>query len=182
MRKNIANKEKQVIGNKCCNCGSEKDLEYHHIVPIALGGNDIISNLVCLCYGCHSLIHHGDKKQINHSELIKSALRKSKKRLGKAKKTLFVPNEVSNRYQQFIKGGFSKVAYAKMCNISRPTLDKYLKVMKCKELLLKEGASKKFIENYQLYENGKINKEDFSKILNLSIESIDKYEKIIESI
>lgn len=42
--------------NKCINCGKEAS-ELHHVIPLALGGNDIDSNKVWLCIKCHSLIH-----------------------------------------------------------------------------------------------------------------------------
>ena len=45
-------------GNVCCNCGSDKDIEWHHIVPIEIGGNDVPSNIVPLCYDCHKAVTH----------------------------------------------------------------------------------------------------------------------------
>ena len=59
-------KEKGVI---CCNCQSEKDIQYHHIVPISSGGFDVISNIAPLCSKCHALIH--SKKAMASSTLIK---------------------------------------------------------------------------------------------------------------
>lgn len=44
-------------GNVCCNCGDNKNIEFHHIVPLSLGGKDILTNIVPLCNHCHSLIH-----------------------------------------------------------------------------------------------------------------------------
>jgi len=41
----------------CINCGKEA-AELHHIVPLALGGNDIDSNKVWLCIECHNKIHN----------------------------------------------------------------------------------------------------------------------------
>ena len=47
MKRQKANKKIQnVVGNICCNCGETDHIEYHHIVPLALGGNDIESNIV----------------------------------------------------------------------------------------------------------------------------------------
>ena len=43
--------------NICINCGKKAD-ELHHVVPLALGGNDIDSNKVWLCTDCHSIIHN----------------------------------------------------------------------------------------------------------------------------
>ena len=68
-------------GNKCVNCGIEKNIIFHHIVPLALGGKDILSNIVPLCDNCHFLLHHGVNKKgdINHSFLIKEGLNKTRK-------------------------------------------------------------------------------------------------------
>lgn len=42
---------------ECCNCGSDKQIEYHHIVPLCFGGKDEISNIVPLCKSCHCKAH-----------------------------------------------------------------------------------------------------------------------------
>lgn len=45
-------------GNICCNCGDNRNIEFHHIVPLSLGGKDILTNIVPLCNRCHNLIHN----------------------------------------------------------------------------------------------------------------------------
>ena len=72
-RRTLTKKDKEEIGLKCCNCGSTSDLQYHHIIPIAIGGKDINSNICCLCYKCHYKLHHNGKenKVNNYGELIK---------------------------------------------------------------------------------------------------------------
>lgn len=40
-----------------------------------------------------------------------------------------VPQKVKDLYDIYANGTISKTDYAKMCNVSRPTLDKYLKTM-----------------------------------------------------
>lgn len=40
-----------------------------------------------------------------------------------------IPQKVKDMYDLFNTGAISKTDYAKMCNVSRPTLDKYLKVI-----------------------------------------------------
>lgn len=48
------------LGCTCGNCGrdnTEIPIEYHHIVPLALGGTNNINNLVALCTDCHKLAH-----------------------------------------------------------------------------------------------------------------------------
>ena len=49
----------RIKGEVCVNCGSSEKIEYHHIVPLALGGNDYLSNIVPLCYRCHKAAHNG---------------------------------------------------------------------------------------------------------------------------
>ena len=58
-RKYVSDDVKKILGNKCCNCGTDKAIEYHHIVPIMFGGNDIPSNMVAICHSCHRAIHYG---------------------------------------------------------------------------------------------------------------------------
>ena len=77
-RRTLTQSDKEEIGLKCCNCGSEEDLQYHHIIPIAIGGQDINSNMCCLCYKCHQLIHFGKSKSINHNELVKQGQAKAR--------------------------------------------------------------------------------------------------------
>lgn len=55
------NQVTELYGAKCVNCGSGDEVEFHHIVPIALGGRDIPSNVAPLCYTCHKAAHTGRK-------------------------------------------------------------------------------------------------------------------------
>lgn len=41
-----------------------------------------------------------------------------------------IPNNVKEKYELFLNGAISKTEYAKMCSISRPTLDKYIRIIK----------------------------------------------------
>lgn len=63
----------------CVNCGAPATCE-HHIVPIALGGNDIPSNKVPLCDKCHGAIHSVSFGEgcLSHGELIRRGLQKKK--------------------------------------------------------------------------------------------------------
>jgi tetratricopeptide (TPR) repeat protein len=40
-------------GGKCVNCGSEVDIEYDHIIPLAKGGSSTIQNIQILCKKCN---------------------------------------------------------------------------------------------------------------------------------
>lgn len=48
---------KVALGCTCVNCGSTEDIEYHHIVPICVGGTNKMSNIVPVCRICHISIH-----------------------------------------------------------------------------------------------------------------------------
>ena len=48
-------------GFKCRNCGSQKDLQVHHIVQKKDGGSDRPANLITLCEECHTAHHNGKK-------------------------------------------------------------------------------------------------------------------------
>lgn len=38
---------------RCAKCGSHKDLEWHHMIPLKDGGKTIEANMICLCRECH---------------------------------------------------------------------------------------------------------------------------------
>lgn len=133
---NLTEKEKNIIGKKCCNCGKEEDLEYHHIVPLSMGGSNNLSNLCCLCYSCHSLIHFGKKKNINHSEATKIGLQKAKEKdikLGLKKGTKLITKKSVEAKQKILElnydfnGSLSNEDTYKKIGISRNTFYKYKK-------------------------------------------------------
>lgn len=51
-------------GSVCVNCGSSVGIEWHHIVPLFLGGTDVASNIVSLCHACHCAAHRG--RHVSH--------------------------------------------------------------------------------------------------------------------
>jgi hypothetical protein len=64
-------------GYLCRNCGVTAT-HAHHIVPVAAGGFDVLSNLAALCDECHGLVHGGNFT--NLSALTKAGLQKAKER------------------------------------------------------------------------------------------------------
>jgi len=41
------------VNNRCERCLSSENLEFHHRVPLSLGGSSILENCVVLCENCH---------------------------------------------------------------------------------------------------------------------------------
>ena len=134
MRRNLSEKDKKEIGIQCCNCGSKEELEYHHVVPISLGGRDTNSNIVCLCYRCHQKIHYGESKHGLHSSVIKMGLevaRKKGKKLGRP--ATGVPKEFIKEYNKLQSGEYgniSVVQFAKLQGIAVSTFYKYVGILK----------------------------------------------------
>lgn len=54
---------------KCELCGSERELQAHHIIPVTCGGTDDKENLLCVCKRCHALL-------TPHSLLVKLGQKK----------------------------------------------------------------------------------------------------------
>ena len=53
-REQTVNMRKVIQENvKCELCGSRRNLEAHHIIPIVYGGDDSLENLLCVCASCH---------------------------------------------------------------------------------------------------------------------------------
>lgn len=40
---------------RCERCWSKRDLEFHHTLPIKLGGKSIVDNCIVLCHNCHNI-------------------------------------------------------------------------------------------------------------------------------
>lgn len=41
-------------GGRCVECGARFDLQYDHVIPLALGGASTLENLQILCAGCNA--------------------------------------------------------------------------------------------------------------------------------
>ena len=60
---------KDMLGDKCANCGSKDLVEYHHVVPLVHGGTNNLGNIVPLCHECHLKAHN----KHNHGDAYKKA-------------------------------------------------------------------------------------------------------------
>lgn len=94
MRRAIRGEFKKSIiamhGNRCMNCGSATDIQWHHIVPLHNGGYDIASNIVPLCKVCH--------KCVTESELLLTSSLRAYKSGGRKRKAPKNHEEILDRY------------------------------------------------------------------------------------
>jgi 5-methylcytosine-specific restriction endonuclease McrA len=44
-------------GRTCSECGSKKNLQRHHNIPLSKGGQHSIANITVLCVDCHNKKH-----------------------------------------------------------------------------------------------------------------------------
>ena len=51
----------RIHNNRCANCGSDKELVFHHIVPLSQGGKHTVTNISLLCAACHQTVHRYGK-------------------------------------------------------------------------------------------------------------------------
>lgn len=47
-------------GTVCVNCADTENIEYHHIVPLEVGGTNRFTNIAPVCLTCHMKIHMGN--------------------------------------------------------------------------------------------------------------------------
>lgn len=112
----------------CINCGSNENIHLHHVVPLALGGNDISSNKVPLCGKCHALVHGFKDRGVHWKELQRAGIEKTKaegKNYGRPSKKK--PNNWNIIYEKYIKKENTATELIKMCNVSKTTFYKWLK-------------------------------------------------------
>ena len=123
----------------CANCGSTKDLEWHHIVPLSKGGHHIKSNTVCLCHKCHNLVHGKKGTGINHSELTKIGIEKARqegKQIGLKTGTklhTYKGDKIKKyikKYSKDFNGDLSDEKCIELIHCARNTYYKYKKELK----------------------------------------------------
>lgn len=120
---------KEKCGSVCASCGSSENIEYHHIVPLFLGGSDELSNIVPLCHRCHEAAHNGRHMTEYRSE--KAGGRKSNKSDEEAFKVfdMFVGGEIGKRKAQELLGYSSRTGIT-----DRAQFKKYAKMKGIKEV------------------------------------------------
>lgn len=66
-------------GTVCVNCADTENIEYHHVVPLEVGGTNRFTNIVPVCLTCHMKIHMGNFVSADRiAKMQKNAGRKRK--------------------------------------------------------------------------------------------------------
>lgn len=73
----------QEISNECRYCQSTEALTIDHIIPKAVGGQDVLENFQVLCRHCNSIKHNMTEKELK--EWLLGFISKYEKRLEKAR-------------------------------------------------------------------------------------------------
>jgi hypothetical protein len=122
------------LKNECANCGATDNLHIHHVVPLALGGTNRISNLVKLCTACHSKIHGVN---LTKAKILQRAGIERAKREGKYNgrpKTYTDDNpkvqEAINMYMNRSKNGLTVRKISEITGISEATLYRAVRRLK----------------------------------------------------
>lgn len=113
-------KIKEEHGNTCANCGSGENIEYHHIVPIFLGGTNKISNIIPLCHKCHQAAHKG-RNVSRYKNKSNPGGRKTNKTDDDAYRIfdMYTNGEIGNRKAQELFGYSSRTHVAQLAQFKR---------------------------------------------------------------
>lgn len=88
----------------CCNCGEVENIQLHHIVPLALGGTNHLTNICTICEDCHYKVHG---KNVNMTTLAKEGIKRAKERgviFGRPKKN---DEKVIQSIEKYLAGEIS---------------------------------------------------------------------------
>lgn len=132
-RRKIKRTLKKIKGTVCINCHKDcqDNIEYHHVVPLCIGGNDIISNIVPLCKECHTAIHNTEESPLCIKNLVEAKkIIDENISIGRPKIT---KNELPKSFIDFyplIKNKKKNITQAaKELHLSRTTIYKYIKLI-----------------------------------------------------
>ena len=121
MRQTVSNDIKNAVGKICCNCGTSENIEYHHIVPLSLGGNDVVTNIVPLCHRCHKVAHCG--QHLSHYTKSANSGRKPKASVEKHSDIfdMYINGAIGVKKAQMLLGYSSRTTL-----VSRPSFKRYI--------------------------------------------------------
>ena len=102
----------------CVICGTNKNLEHHHIKPLAMGGDDHQHNFLTLCIEHHSMIHQIRPGYWNEMrKLQREGFRKAKERGVKfGRKKSYTP-EQEKQVWEHRENGYGYKTIGKLLNM-----------------------------------------------------------------
>ena len=124
----------------CVICGTNKNIEHHHITPVCKGGNDHQHNFISLCVEHHGMIHSVRPGSWAHrKELQRIGIEKAKKK-GKFKG--WHPTIDYKEVEKLRNWGLGATEIAKQMGIDRTSVYRILPKEPYKKL--KNGQFKLF--------------------------------------
>lgn len=141
--KRLTNEELHLMGKLtgavadkgCCNCGTKGDGSIKMILPTQWGGKIVESNFYFICYNCSKV---KDEVEQQRKAIIRKAIiegmnkaREEGRPVGRKKLTIDqVPKTFMDNYKRVFKGELTKTRLAEMVGVSRPTIDRYIKLVR----------------------------------------------------
>ena len=160
----LTEEEKDIVGRVCVNCGETEEIEYHHIVPLSLGGNDVLSNICPLCAKCHGKVHYNGEAGISHSTLTRAGVERARaagKRIGLLRGTKLTTNksvrakEIILHYSKDFFGKYPDEECMRLAGVSRNSFYKYKREIK---------------EQFDLYETAM---DNYDELADFSLEDLE---------
>lgn len=124
-----------VSAKGCCNCGKigAGAGTMRMIIPKQLGGRVVLSNMYYVCSEC--LLIEEERKYWTRLA-IREGMAKAKEEgrpVGRKKMSVKqLPKVFKNNYKKLYTGELTKTRLAEIVGVSRPTLDRYIKIMENK--------------------------------------------------
>jgi hypothetical protein len=120
-----------VLKDVCFECGSNKDIHYHHVVPETKGGNKTLP----LCIICHGKVHNRDFLRIKELQRIGIAKAKAKGvyvgRAPSSKETpeKFLAKPKNKKIAEYLSSGYKMAEIVSILKCSYSTVNKVKKVL-----------------------------------------------------
>ena len=115
---------KKQINQQCGNCLSTENIHLHHIVPLALGGTNNLSNIIGLCEKCHGKIHGKNYNKDLQKKGIAIARAQGK---FKGRKAIEYPKQWEKYYKMIEEGNIKNINVMELLNLKKTTFYKLIK-------------------------------------------------------
>ena len=112
----------------CVICGTNKNLEHHHIKPLAMGGDDHQHNFLTLCTEHHSMIHQIRPGYWNEMrKLQREGFRKAKERGVKFGRKRSYTSEQEEKVWKHRENGYGYGTIGKMLDMHPSMVKRIIK-------------------------------------------------------